>query len=70
MAKRARPPSEAETDTFTVTPLGAGHEVGRSCIVVKYKGKTVMVGPQPWRRAETRLLPFRRESGAFIHTPV
>lgn len=47
MAKRARPQSEAETDTFTVTPLGAGHEVGRSCIIVKYKGKTVMVRPRP-----------------------
>jgi len=27
---------------LTVTPLGAGSEVGRSCIVVTYRGRTVM----------------------------
>lgn len=26
-----------------VVPLGAGQEVGRSCIIVKYGGKTVML---------------------------
>jgi len=26
-----------------VIPLGAGQEVGRSCVVVRFKGKTVMV---------------------------
>jgi len=26
-----------------VTPLGAGREVGRSCILLKYAGKTVLV---------------------------
>ena len=30
-------------DILSVTPLGAGNEVGRSCIVLKYKGKTIMV---------------------------
>ena len=30
------------SETLTVTPLGAGNEVGRSCVVVKFKGKTVM----------------------------
>ena len=25
-----------------ITPLGAGQEVGRSCLVLKYKGKTIM----------------------------
>ena len=28
---------------LSVTPLGAGQEVGRSCIIVKYRGKTVML---------------------------
>ena len=30
-------------DKLTITPLGAGLEVGRSCIVLSYKGKNVMV---------------------------
>ncbi|PHJ16339.1 cleavage and polyadenylation specifity factor protein, partial [Cystoisospora suis] len=29
-------------DSVDIIPLGAGCEVGRSCIVVKYKGKTIM----------------------------
>jgi len=29
-------------DLLEVIPLGAGNEVGRSCVVVKFKGKTVM----------------------------
>lgn len=32
-----------EDDSLEVMPIGAGNEVGRSCIIVKYKGKTVMV---------------------------
>eukprot|EP01083_Nonionella_stella_P176464 617490_1 len=35
----APPPSEY----LEITPLGAGNEVGRSCIMLKYKGKTVML---------------------------
>lgn len=30
-------------DVLEVIPLGAGQEVGRSCVVVRFKGKTVMV---------------------------
>lgn len=30
-------------DTLEVTPLGAGSEVGRSCILLSYKGKNVML---------------------------
>ena len=33
-------------DKLEVTPLGAGNEVGRSCVYTTYKGKTVMVLPQ------------------------
>lgn len=32
-----------EGDKLEVTPLGAGNEVGRSCVYMTYKGKTVMV---------------------------
>ena len=32
-----------DSDLLTITPLGGGAEVGRSCIVVEFKGKTVMV---------------------------
>eukprot|EP01083_Nonionella_stella_P096646 271740_1 len=35
----APPPSEY----LEITPLGAGNEVGRSCIMLKYKGKSVML---------------------------
>ena len=30
-------------DTLEVTPLGAGSEVGRSCILLSYKGKNVLL---------------------------
>jgi cleavage and polyadenylation specificity factor subunit 3 len=32
-----------ESDILKITALGAGNEVGRSCLLVQYKGKTVMV---------------------------
>jgi cleavage and polyadenylation specificity factor subunit 3 len=32
-----------DEDLMEITPLGAGNEVGRSCIILKFKGKTVMV---------------------------
>ena len=32
-----------ENDVLKITALGAGNEVGRSCVVIQYKGKTVMV---------------------------
>ncbi|KAL1914443.1 uncharacterized protein VTP21DRAFT_8895 [Calcarisporiella thermophila] len=34
---------ENEESFLRITPLGAGNEVGRSCIVMEYKGKTVML---------------------------
>jgi cleavage and polyadenylation specificity factor subunit 3 len=30
-------------DKLEITPLGAGNEVGRSAILVKFKGKQVLV---------------------------
>ncbi|KAF4733775.1 Integrator complex subunit 11, partial [Perkinsus olseni] len=29
-------------DTLEITPLGAGQEVGRSCVILKFRGRTVM----------------------------
>lgn len=34
---------ENSDNNLRITPLGAGSEVGRSCIVLEYKGKRVMV---------------------------
>jgi|AntAceMinimDraft_5_1070358.scaffolds.fasta_scaffold207611_1 cleavage and polyadenylation specificity factor subunit 3 len=33
----------APSDRMTIMPLGGGQEVGRSCIVVQYRGATVML---------------------------
>lgn len=33
----------ASSDYVSITPLGSGQEVGRSCLVIKYKGKCVML---------------------------
>lgn len=32
-----------DNDILEVVPLGGGREVGRSCIMVKFKGKLIMV---------------------------
>ncbi|PIN06906.1 mRNA cleavage and polyadenylation factor II complex, BRR5 (CPSF subunit) [Handroanthus impetiginosus] len=32
----------SEGDELIITPLGAGNEVGRSCVYMTYKGKTIM----------------------------
>ena len=42
-----RPPSRpffdmADTPTLSVTMLGAGQEVGRSCCVLQYRGRTIV----------------------------
>ena len=41
--RKAELPVGDVNDLMEVTPLGAGSEVGRSCHVLKYKGKTVLV---------------------------
>jgi len=30
-------------DTLEIIPLGGGREVGRSCILIKFKGKMIML---------------------------
>ncbi|XAR49374.1 hypothetical protein NMG60_11032557 [Bertholletia excelsa] len=51
MASTGQPPSSLkrressgtrEGDQLIITPLGAGNEVGRSCVYMSYKGKTVL----------------------------
>ena len=37
------PPAGALSDTVEIMPLGAGSEVGRSCILLSYKGKNVLL---------------------------
>jgi cleavage and polyadenylation specificity factor subunit 3 len=46
MASKRKPdlPADAsDNDLLEIMPIGAGSEVGRSCIILKYKGKTIMV---------------------------
>ncbi|XP_065870906.1 cleavage and polyadenylation specificity factor subunit 3-I isoform X1 [Euphorbia lathyris] len=40
--KRRDAPVTREGDQLIVTPLGAGSEVGRSCVYMSFKGKTVL----------------------------
>ncbi|XP_052192997.1 cleavage and polyadenylation specificity factor subunit 3-I-like [Diospyros lotus] len=40
--KRRDPPATREGDKLIITPLGAGNEVGRSCVHMSYKGKTIL----------------------------
>lgn len=43
-----------DSDFLTITPLGAGQEVGRSCLHIKYKGRSVLLdcGNHPGRKNE------------------
>lgn len=41
--KKRDTPASREGDQLIITPLGAGNEVGRSCVYMSYKGKTVLV---------------------------
>ena len=34
---------DSENDELNITPLGAGQEVGRSCIMMEFKGKKIML---------------------------
>ena len=43
MSKRKDLIPAEEDETMEIMPLGAGNEVGRSCVYMKYKGKHVLV---------------------------
>ena len=49
----------ADTEVLSVTPLGGGQEVGRSCLLVEFKGRTLLLdcGVHPGREGEDSL-PF------------
>ena len=44
------------TDELVFTGLGGCQEVGRSCHILQYKGKTVMVSRTPLRKCEKKVL--------------
>ena len=46
-------------DTLTITPLGSGQEVGRSCHLITFRGRTVLLdcGIHPGRSG-LDALPF------------
>lgn len=41
--KRRESTVTREGDQLVITPLGAGNEVGRSCVHMTYRGKTILV---------------------------
>lgn len=41
--KRREQPMSRDGDQLIITPLGAGNEVGRSCVYMSFRGKTVLV---------------------------
>ena len=43
--RKAEVTLEGEGDILEIMPIGAGSEVGRSCILLKFKGKHIMVRP-------------------------
>ncbi|KAL0204901.1 hypothetical protein P9112_000208 [Eukaryota sp. TZLM1-RC] len=53
------PEKRLASEFVRITPLGAGSEVGRSCIIVSYQGRTVMLdcGIHPGETGEEQL-PF------------
>ena len=55
----AKRKTEESEDLLVVQPLGAGQEVGRSCILIEFKGKKVMLdfGIHPGLSG-TNALPF------------
>jgi cleavage and polyadenylation specificity factor subunit 3 len=58
--KRAAPTTE--WNTLNLKPLGAGNEVGRSCLILRFKGLTIMLdcGVLPSFSGE-EALPLLRE---------
>lgn len=45
-----------EGDQLIVTPLGAGNEVGRSCVYMSFRGKTILVHFPPFSNSLFLLL--------------
>jgi cleavage and polyadenylation specificity factor subunit 3 len=51
--------NDLESDTMSIVPLGGGQEVGRSCILLQYRGRNIMLdcGSHPGREGNDSL-PF------------
>ena len=43
MSKRSAPHPQIEASTLYLKPLGAGNEVGRSCLILRFKGLCIML---------------------------
>lgn len=64
MASKRKAAAMAPTDEEPVDPadelmflcLGGGNEVGRSCHILQYKGKTVMVGSASMPNSSLQLI--------------
>ena len=61
-------PVTSEYHTLQLRPLGAGKEVGRSCLILRYKGLTVMLdcGVLPKFKGEESLPLLRQIDPAEI----
>lgn len=46
--KRREQPISRDGDQLIVTPLGAGSEVGRSCVYMSFRGKNILVSFSPF----------------------
>jgi cleavage and polyadenylation specificity factor subunit 3 len=57
--KRKDPPEtiikQIDDDVLKIMPIGAGNEVGRSCILITFKGKHIMVRSLTFSRLRARL---------------
>lgn len=53
------------SDELMFLALGGGNEVGRSCHIIQYKGKTVMVSLQPRKTKVQRERPADRHHSSM-----
>eukprot|EP01135_Chromosphaera_perkinsii_P010630 Nk52_evm30s2192 gene=Nk52_evmTU30s2192 len=68
MGSKREAESVSQSDAMVITPLGAGQEVGRSCHIIEYKGKTIMLdcGIHPGRSGLAALPYFDEIDPASI----
>lgn len=71
MSSKRKPESQMpaeENDLLLIRPLGAGQEVGRSCIMLEFKGKKIMLdcGKKNYILQHNRMLVKMFYSQEFI----
>lgn len=54
-------------DSLEIMPIGAGNEVGRSCVILKYKGKVVMVNLQRNLNVKSLIVVFTLHTLDYQH---